>query len=508
MTRHDDILRGRPKGRPLLHPLRVLALLALAAVASALQPDRELLVERAEGPAILPTFAQDGRRLVALGDLLRLQPTSARTRGDLWELGRGGRFFRVLAGGRFVWLDGRLRQLPGPALASEDGPLIDLELLGELLRQGLFAGELDVAAGHLRLDAPRAALRRDELPGGDLLRLRLPEIPVFESQPEKGRVDLLLPTGCGAEDLAIAELGRLAGEGLIEDLELQRRPEGLRLSVGLSNDAELLEVVELEELGEIQLVLRRAGGPVEGGLFADEPAPALRRPTRRLSFDKVVIDAGHGGKDPGAIAPSGRYEKDLVLAIARELRDELKRRLPELEVVMTRDDDRYLSLSERTALANRVDGQLFVSIHANAAKDRRARGYEVFFLRPGKNQHARQVALRENASLDFEGVSGGAVLPQDWILASMAQSAWAEESQNLAALLAEELENAGRRRRRSVQQAGFQVLVSASMPAVLVECGFLTNKDDEELLHGAQGRKRLAAEMTDALLRFRELYGG
>lgn len=510
MTTTLRSIRGRPAGRPLLFRALALALLLLAAAlpARALQADRELLVERAEGPAILPTFRDGERRLFALGDLLRLQPATARTRGGLWELSREGRVCRVLAGGRFASLPGGLFQLAGPALESPDGPLLDLDLLPELLRAGLFSGELDLAGGRLRLPAPGAALRRDELPGGDLLRLRLPSIPVFESQPGEERVDLLLPAGCGVESLAAVDLAWLGGEGLVRAVELQRRPEGPRLAVSLSEQAELLEVVELEELGEVQLVLRRLGGPVEGSLFADEPLPEVRVPTKTLAFDRIVIDAGHGGKDPGAISPGGRYEKDLVLAVALALRDELKRRAPDLEVVMTRDTDCFLSLGERTALANKVDGQLFVSIHANAAKDRRARGYEVFFLRPGKNQHARQVALRENASLDFEGDGRGAVLPQDWILASMAQSVWAEESQNLAALLATELESAGRRRRRSVQQAGFQVLVGASMPAVLVECGFITNQDDEALLRGAEGRKKLAKELADGLLRFRELYGG
>jgi N-acetylmuramoyl-L-alanine amidase len=487
--------------------LALLVLLLLAGVAplpAAREPARELLVEGLAGPAILPSWSLDGRRLFALEDLLRLAPLSARSRGTLHELFAGGHTCRVLAGARFAWLDGSWLQLPGPPQESDEGLLLDMELLGALLAGGFLQGELDLVAGRLRLAGGGAALRRDELPGGDLLRLRLPEIPVFESRPGEGRVDLLLPARGAVQELHGADLGALAGEGLIRGLDLGAEGAQQRLRVQLAPEAELLEVVEVEALGEIQLVLRRRGGPVASGLFADEPAPRLSEPTRRLRLERIVIDPGHGGKDPGAVAPSGRYEKTVVLAVSRLLREELARRAPDLEVLMTREDDRFLSLEERTALANRAEGQLFLSIHANAAKDRRARGYEVFFLRPGRNQHARQVALRENTALGMG--SGGPARPEDWILASMAQSAWVEESQNLAVLLAEELAQAGRPRRRSVLQAGFQVLVGASMPAVLVECGFLTHAEEERQLASTEGQRKMAKAIADAVLRFRELY--
>jgi len=246
--------------------------------------------------------------------------------------------------------------------------------------------------------------------------------------------------------------------------------------------------------------------PLEEPAAADAALALAAQPVRGLRDElrRVVIDAGHGGHDPGAVSRWGRSEKDMTLAIALALRDRLRRELPDLEVRLTRERDEHLALGERTRLANEARGQLFLSIHVNAAKDRRAQGHEVFLLRPGMNEHARQVALRENQVLDFDG-DAGERSPTDWILATMAQSAWAEESRDVATLLSRHLSAVTATRRRPVQQAGFQVLAGASMPALLVECGFLTNAEDHRLLDSREGRERIAGALAGALRELREL---
>lgn len=214
------------------------------------------------------------------------------------------------------------------------------------------------------------------------------------------------------------------------------------------------------------------------------------------------------GNDPGAVSVKGNREKDVVLAVALKLRDELRQRMPGVSIVMTREDDRFLELGERTRLANKAGGKLFVSIHANAARNRSARGWEVFFLRPGKNQHAREVALRENSVIRFEeggGEAGGDI--GNWILASMAQSGFVEESQNLAALIYRNMQGIGHQRPRPVLQQGFYVLVGASMPAVLFETGFITNAEDERFLVSDSGQRRLAQALAESIVQFGELYG-
>ncbi|MFA7329898.1 MAG: N-acetylmuramoyl-L-alanine amidase [Candidatus Delongbacteria bacterium] len=505
--------------------LLVLWLLAAAqpgaralAVLSPPEPDRELLVTLpGGGEAILPTWrtgrAPGGLRQFSLDDLLRLEGLLADVDGPAWTLQARGHRVRVVEGLRFVEVDGTLLSLDQAPVNGPDGLLVELELLRRLLASGLLQGRLDEGRDELALQPLPVALERETVPGGELLRLRLPEIPVFESVPGAGRLDLRLPDLdelAGLEDPARLKPG---GDPLIRGLTARRDGGEWVLGLALSSQAELVDVEEVEALGEIQVLLRRRGAVVAAGPL-HEPAPEEEAPAPALTglreeLTRIVIDAGHGGHDPGAVSRWGKSEKDLTLAIALELRERLRRELPGVDVLLTRERDEYLPLGERTRRANQAQGQLFVSIHINAAKDRRARGHEVFFLRPGMNEHARQVALRENSQLDFEGPDAqGERPPEDWILASMAQSGWAEESRGVAQLLSRHLGRITERRRRPVQQAGFQVLVGASMPAVLVECGFLTNGEDHRQLASGEGQRALAQALAAGLKELHALSAG
>lgn len=478
------------------------------------EPDRELLVHLPDGDeAILPTWrlgaAPGGLRLFSLDDLVRLEGLLVDVEGPRRTLRARGHRVRVVEGLRFVELDKSRFALARAPLPGEDGLLVELELLRRLLASGLLDGRLEEGRDELTLRPLPAALERETVSGGELLRLRLPEIPVFESVPLPGWLELRLPD--------LPQLARLedpaklvpAEGALIRSLISRREGDEWILRVALSPEAELVDVEEVESLGEIQLLLRRRGAVALAEPLR-EPAPELApeaEPVLRSfgeGLTRIVIDAGHGGRDPGAVSRWGKSEKDMTLAIALELRDQLQHDLPGVQVLLTRERDEFLTLGERTRRANQARGQLFVSIHINAAKDRRARGHEIFFLRPGMNEHARQVALRENAVLDFEGPdSHGERPPEDWILASMAQSGWAEESRGVAQLLSRQLGRVTEKRRRPVQQAGFQVLVGASMPAVLVECGFLSNAEDHRGLSTREGQRELAGALAAGL---RELH--
>jgi N-acetylmuramoyl-L-alanine amidase len=297
------------------------------------------------------------------------------------------------------------------------------------------------------------------------------------------------------------------GKGLLERLRVKES----RLQLDWGPEAELVDVIEAESLGEIQVLLRRRGSRLSEE-FQPPPEPVLVQPKGLpIDLDVIVIDAGHGGHDSGAVSVKGSKEKDVVLAISLKLRDELRERLPGVKIVMTREDDRFLELAERTKLANKAGGKLFISIHANAARNRSAKGWEVFFLRPGKNQHAREVALRENSVIRFEEGSGpGDAASGDignWILASMAQSGFVEESQNFAALIYRNMQGIGYQRPRPVLQQGFYVLVGASMPAVLFETGFITNPEDEKFLLSSAGQTALARALANSVVGFKDLYG-
>lgn len=206
----------------------------------------------------------------------------------------------------------------------------------------------------------------------------------------------------------------------------------------------------------------------------------------------IVIDAGHGGIDPGAVGKKGLYEKDVNLAISRVLKDLIEDSL-KIKVLLTRDRDVYVSLKERTNIANRNAADLFVSIHCNAhLKGPPRSGFETYFLSEAKTSDERAVAALENASLKFDNLT----LPSDdisFILYDLAQSAFLEESNRFAENIQGSAEKHLGIPSRGVKQAGFYVLHGAFMPAVLVECAFINNPAEEKMLRRKDFQRQLAA---------------
>ena len=219
----------------------------------------------------------------------------------------------------------------------------------------------------------------------------------------------------------------------------------------------------------------------------------------------VVIDAGHGGVDPGALGPRGTREKDVTLAIAREVAA-LLRASRSLEVRLTRDRDTLIALRDRPLLANRWRGAstaagrpaLFLSIHANAHRDPAARGFESYFLSEALTEDARRVAAMENAAQQYERNAR----PADalgFILDDLRRNHYLRESSGWAAVVQGRLAGAHPGPNRGVKQAGFVVLEGAFMPAVLVEVAFISNRSEEALLSDPAARRRLARELAGAV---------
>ncbi len=214
----------------------------------------------------------------------------------------------------------------------------------------------------------------------------------------------------------------------------------------------------------------------------------------------VIVDPGHGGKDPGAIGLANVQEKHVTLDIARRLAQAL--RDSGLTVELTRNADNFVSLQQRTRLANEKQGDVFISIHCNSHRDKSVRGIETYFLSPARTSRAIEAALKENSVVDLEDDTSGyqPLTEASFILQSMATSqnlrdseAWAAAAER-AASLATGLES------RGVDQAGFYVLMGASMPALLVECGFLSHARDVALLSSASGRQKLANALAASIL--------
>ena len=237
-------------------------------------------------------------------------------------------------------------------------------------------------------------------------------------------------------------------------------------------------------------------------------APALARAGEaavgaeayRDRFDTVVIDAGHGGEDEGARGPHGLLEKDVVLDVARNLAARLSR--AGLRVVMTRSQDVFVPLEERTYIANDARGDLFLSIHANAARDDAARGSETYFMSlEASDEHARGVAARENEA--FGAKKGGAGADGDplvAILGDLIQNEHLTESSDFARRAELRLAALDSGPSRGVKQAPFVVLAGVQMPAALVEIGFITHPGEEQELRTAKRREAIAKVLADAVL--------
>ena len=225
----------------------------------------------------------------------------------------------------------------------------------------------------------------------------------------------------------------------------------------------------------------------------------------RWEFDTVVIDAGHGGHDPGAQS-YGLDEKDVVLGIAKKLGQYIDERLPGVEIVYTRKTDRFVTLRDRGHIANRAGAKLFISIHANAARNHAAHGTETYFLGTHKTETARKVMERENSVIKLEDNPDQYEDLTDGVIETLAQSAYMRQSERLASLVQAQFAERVERKNRGVKQAGFLVLWAASMPAILVETGFVTNRAEARFLGSDRGQDLIASGIFRAVRTFKKQY--
>ena len=210
----------------------------------------------------------------------------------------------------------------------------------------------------------------------------------------------------------------------------------------------------------------------------------------------VVIDAGHGGRDPGATSVSGQVnEKDLTIALARELRDELVKR-GRVRVAMTRDDDRYLTLEERAGVARRLDAAMFVSLHMDSAPNPLARGATVYSLSDvASDAEAARLADSENGGAEAETASG----PVDALLSDLAMRTQMSASADFAARLVNKASGRFELRPNPHRFAAFHVLRRTDAPAILFEAGYISNADDEVLLRSPEQRAKIALALAQAI---------
>ena len=486
--------------------LLILSLAALAPAATAAEKE-ELgpplvesgLVELAVGRQRAPI----NYSLTTVGPLFTLPPLVARLGGEL-ELGPLGQShtlkldeaeFRFGPDSPALTRGEEIFALSQPPRVGEGGLHVPLDLLDSTYgaRYGL---EFTWAAEGRRL----TVLQRPPREVGvsvDVVRVQGVSTVVFQFS-DKPRYRLLRRPGFVELELTGDRLryGRrptLPAGGLVQRLELG--PRSVRLT--LAPDA-VAEDYTLEK--PFRLVFDVYRGATKAATTGPAPLPLPPRRTEE-GIRTIVIDPGHGGSNIGAEGPAGSLEKELTLQLARTLRTQLQRRLP-VRVILTRNEDAELPLDTRVAVANQQKADLFISLHLNASPGGGAQGAETYFLSlVASDERAAAAARSENAG-------GDPLTDLQLILWDLAQSHHMSESQRLAGLIQEELNEALELRNRGVKQAPFRVLMGAAMPAVLVELGFLSNPREEERLADPLYRSRLAGALVDAVIRYKAMREG
>lgn len=277
-------------------------------------------------------------------------------------------------------------------------------------------------------------------------------------------------------------------------IDVSRDKHGQRISIAIAADSKLGATAKpvVEKKPDLETVSRSK---------AERPAPPGKVAKGGGRDVVVVIDPGHGGHDSGAVGPNGVREKDVVLEISRKLADELNRQ-PGIRAVLTRSDDLFIPLRQRIQISRGSKADMFVSVHADAFTDQRARGSSVFVLseRGASSEMARWLAASENA---FELRNGASLDNKDAALKSvlldLSQAATIAESMDAAGRVLGRLERIGNIHRGFVEQAGFVVLKSLDIPSMLIETAFISNPAEEQRLNDATFQQRLATTIAEGV---------
>lgn len=341
--------------------------------------------------------------------------------------------------------------------------------------------------------APRGPVRPAASPAVKLQDVRFRSYPTFtrvvleassalaytveSSGPREARIRL---TGMAVEPSADE-----VGDGFISEVRVERAGADAVLRVLFEGPPGVLKPSTLTDPPRLLLDFAH---PAEPARREAREAPAVLR--------TIVLDAGHGGHDSGAVGPAGLMEKDLVLDVTRRVAALVRASLPDVKVLLSRPGDHFVTLQDRTSFANKERADLFVSIHANAHRDVASEGVETYFLSSeATDNRARQVAALENGVVQLERVNGkasGREKVLKTILWDLAQSEFQLQSSRLAEVVQDSMTQSLGIPNRGVKQAGFYVLGGAAMPAILIEIGFVTNPREERKLKDGKYRDEIA----------------
>jgi N-acetylmuramoyl-L-alanine amidase len=403
-------------------------------------------------------------------------------------------------GSSIITIGDQIVSLSQPPVQGEGGVQVPVELLrktfGDLLGYSFDwrpdLARLSIARRGAR--EMRVALDVVHLQGVTTVVLQFSEAPRYHIREEPGTVDVQML----ADRLTPPAVPPVVTDPLVQAVTIN--PQQIRLQ--LVPGAEVESYV-LENPFRLVFDVHRAAS------VETAPGPAFTRPALEAGVRTIVIDPGHGGRETGAIGPSGVAEKELTLQLARELAGRLESTLS-VRAVLTRTEDVVLPHDTRTAIANQNKADLFVSIHLNSSLGSGAHGAETYFLSTeATDSRAARSADAENLDVGGAGPDAAAdpAAAQDLqlILWDLAQTHHLSESQRFAGMIQGELNETLQLRDRGVKQAPFRVLMGAAMPAVLVELGFLSNPDEEKKLQDPAYRSDLVAALTRAIGRYKAL---
>ena len=225
----------------------------------------------------------------------------------------------------------------------------------------------------------------------------------------------------------------------------------------------------------------------------------------------LVIDPGHGGKDPGAVGRTAK-EKDINLAVSTLAGNYIANEHQDVKIIYTRKKDTFVELKDRTNIANKANANLFISVHANASKTKSTSGAEVFILGNHRTKDNLEVAKRENSVIlqeadyeqKYEGFDPNSA--ESYIIFELMQNNYIEQSLNFASMVQKELVKTAKRKDRGVKQAGFWVLVGAAMPRILIELDFISNTEAEKYISSKNGQEKMARAIADAFSKYKSEY--
>lgn len=337
-------------------------------------------------------------------------------------------------------------------------------------------------------------IKSEEKANGTLLTLKSSkDISEYSHKIEKNVIELSLD-GITGEALNLQ-----FEKGLIKNVTSQNHPNGTKIFLTINGDFSSYEIIKLAKTTLLVTVHNKKYASKENDAKKD-----------KWNFDVIVIDAGHGGKDYGAIGVNNTIEKDVNLAIALKLGELIKKELPEVKIVYTRETDKFVELYKRGKIANEADGKLFISIHCNsvAKKKSEPNGFEIYLLRPGKTDDAISIAERENSVISYEDNPARyqKLTDENFILVSMAHASYMKYSEKFAEMLNLHFKKELKISSRGVKQAGFYVLVGASMPGVLIETGYVTNQKDSDYIKSSKGQNDFARSILAAVKSFKSYY--